>query len=488
MAQATIFSFSHFLLSSYLAQHFFPPLILLPSLFIFPHPPAAAVAATTAPALSFHRLLSPQCSWLLLSSGCQHSPYPSFSHSAPCEPIAPLLPAFHVCMNASLSRPLCLYYGLAPLPPLLLPAPAPWPPACCHNGSQPRHHISCPHTHAFQSINLLLHYLRWVATRVWGVCAAGRGASHIDDFKAVEARALTRDARRSLAVAKGDFQKVHPVHAHVDGLRSHHARACTQWTAKHCNAHTHTHSGVKDNVCVLSKAEGQCRDLGGVDGGRMSGKLNWGDLDSWAPATGAFLQKTPSELLRTCYKCSCIVKKTQHYFLPNPPAPSPTFIRVMIWQGNETEVHSPLIMSYSPPSWSMNLIWTCTHRNRFLPPCPSLCPLPSTEINLPLYLFKSIFVHNKPNNASDPLLSLKHCCCRNKRFRSTWVSKRVKKKQNKKKHKRLKKNLLQFNYDFVKNRGQWVKEQSKQNMQNYRIPLLTWVLHISETQVSKGIL
>lgn len=39
-------------------------------------------------------------------------------------------------------------------------------------------------------------------------------------------------------------------------------------------------------MCVLSKAEGQCRDLEGVDGGRMSGKLNRGDLDSWAPATG----------------------------------------------------------------------------------------------------------------------------------------------------------------------------------------------------------
>lgn len=102
-------SFSPSVLS---APTFFSLLILLPSLFIFPHPPAAA--ATTAPALSFHRLLSPQCSWLLLSSGCQHSPYPSFSHSALCEPIAPLLPAFHVCMNASLSRPLCLYYRLAP--------------------------------------------------------------------------------------------------------------------------------------------------------------------------------------------------------------------------------------------------------------------------------------------------------------------------------------------------------------------------------------
>lgn len=33
------------------------------------------------------RLLSLPCSWLLLSSGCQHSPYPSFSHTALCEPV-----------------------------------------------------------------------------------------------------------------------------------------------------------------------------------------------------------------------------------------------------------------------------------------------------------------------------------------------------------------------------------------------------------------
>lgn len=55
------------------------------------------------------------------------------------------------------------------------------------------------------------------------------GVSHIDDFKAVEAKAVTRDARQlHLAVAKGDFQKVHPIHTHIDGLRLHHAPACTQ--------------------------------------------------------------------------------------------------------------------------------------------------------------------------------------------------------------------------------------------------------------------
>lgn len=58
----------------------------------------------------------------------------------------------------------------------------------------------------------------------WGV-----GVSHIDNFKAVEVRAVTQDARQHhLAVAKGDFQKVHLIHTHIDGLRSHHARACTQ--------------------------------------------------------------------------------------------------------------------------------------------------------------------------------------------------------------------------------------------------------------------
>lgn len=45
------------------------------------------------------------------------------------------------------------------------------------------------------------------------------GVSHVDDFNAVEARAVTRDARQlHLVVAKGDFQKVHPIHTHIDGL------------------------------------------------------------------------------------------------------------------------------------------------------------------------------------------------------------------------------------------------------------------------------
>lgn len=130
----------------------------------------------------------------------------------------------------------------------------------------------------------------------------------------------------------------------------------------------------------------------------------------------------------------------------------------------------------------------------------SLCPLPSTEINLPLYSFKRIFVHNKPKNDSGGklkaiLLHQTHSCPRNTaaaEIKGSWSTreargcpKGLKKKQ---KHKRLKKNQLQFNYDFVKHRGQWVKEQSKQNMQNCRIPLLTWALHIYETQVSQEIL
>lgn len=74
-------------LFSYQPSHFSLFLFLSP---LHPSPPPS-------PALSFHRPLSPQCSWLLLSSGCQHSPYPSFSHS--------------VCLNQSPS--FCLNFMFA---------------------------------------------------------------------------------------------------------------------------------------------------------------------------------------------------------------------------------------------------------------------------------------------------------------------------------------------------------------------------------------
>lgn len=88
----------HLALSSYLSSHF--PSFLFLSLFI-----------SLPPFPTFHRLLSLPCSWLLLSSGCQHSPYPSFSHSTCCKPIVPCL---HVFMIISwlfwYSPTLCIYY------------------------------------------------------------------------------------------------------------------------------------------------------------------------------------------------------------------------------------------------------------------------------------------------------------------------------------------------------------------------------------------
>lgn len=146
---------------------------------------------------------------------------------------------------------------------------------------------------------------------------------------ALEGKAAVGEARQlNLAVSQGDFQKVRPIHTNKRWTKIVCVCACTKWTAKHCNTVTNWWRTVCVLTCVFYrklKVGARIRGLL-MTGGWVNWRLDWGDL------LQVYLQKTVSELLRTCYQCPCIAKRTmRHYFSPIflPPSSLSRFGRKM---------------------------------------------------------------------------------------------------------------------------------------------------------------